>query len=481
MTRSLPSSYATGNQLPTSMVVPEFAGNDCMDAIELLRQCGLELMDWQAILLEAWMGYGADGRWTAKNAGNETPRQNGKTWSIQGRAAAEMLFYGGSVLYTSQLQKTSTETFSEMARMFEGRALSKYLAPNGIRTALGREEIRLKNGAVMKFLARTRNGGDGQHGSLLIFDEAQCLDQSGLESFQYAISATQTKRGPQVIYNGTPPKDQDYGLVFEKIRNDALGGRSSKTAWTEWSAGYGGQVPDMHDESLWERTNPAYGILISRDTVEAESESNSPEGFAHQRLGWWTGKRAAQTLIGVEQWQDLEADSPDSWDKLAYGVRISADGSLVCLSVAVMTGDDVHVEFIRQEPMGNGLQWLVDWLVERKGECSVVAIDGKGAADDLQRRLIQAGFTKQAVKCVGPSGSIDAAAMLVNGVADGMVTHYPDQTLDESAVRSTKRKIGTSGGFGFGGEHPEVIESAALAMYGVKTTKRKPGRKAVVF
>ena len=481
MTRSLPSSCATGNQLPTSMVVPEWTGNDCMDAIDLLRECGLELMDWQALLLEAWMGYGADGRWTAKNAGNETPRQNGKTRVVQGRAAAEMLFYGGSVLYTSQLQKTSTETFSEMARLFEGRALSKYLAPNGVRTALGREEIRLKNGAVMKFLARTRNGGDGQHGSLLIFDEAQCLDPSGLESFQYAISATRTKRGPQVIYNGTPPKDADYGLIFEKIRNDALGGRSTKTAWTEWSAGYGGVVPSMHDEEMWERTNPAYGILISKDTIEAEAESNSPEGFAHQRLGWWTGARAAQTLIGDEEWHALEADSPDDWDRLAYGVRVSSDGSLVCLSVAVLNGDEVHVEFIRQEPMTNGLQWLVDWLAARIENCACVAIDGKGAADDLKRRLLAVGYTKQAVSVMGPNGAVDAAAMMVNGVADGIVTHYPDETLDASATKSVKRKIGTSGAFGFGGEHPEVIESAALAMYGVKTTKRKPGRKAVVF
>lgn len=480
MTKSLPSSYATGNQIPTSAIIPESVGNDCVDAIDLLRECGLELMDWQAYLLEAWMGYDIEGRWSAKNCGNETPRQNGKTRAIQGRAAAEMLFYGGSVLYTSQLQKTSTETFTEMAKLFERKALSRYLAPNGIRSALGREEIRLKNGACIKFLARTRNGGDGQHGSLLIFDEAQCLDPAGLESFQYAISATQTKRGPQIIFNGTPPKEGDYGLIFEKTRNDAINGKSKKTAWTEWSAGYGGRVPDAHDETLWERTNPAFGILISKDTIEAEAESSEPERFAHQRLGWFTGQRAVQTLIDEAEWRGLEADSPDDWDRLAYGVRISPDGALVCLSVAILSGDKAHIEFIRQEPMSGGLNWLVEWLIARIDECACVAIDGKGAAEDLSRRLRDAGYRKSAIKEVGTAGAIDAAAMLVNGVADGRVTHYANDTLDASAIKSTRRKIGNSGGFGFGGEHPEVAESAALALYGVRTTKRNPKRKAVV-
>lgn len=484
MTRLLPSSYATGNQLPTHSVLVPSVGNDAPDAIDLLSEAGLELMDWQAFLLEAWMGVGRNGKWSARTCANQTPRQNGKTRVIQGRALAEMLFYGGTVIYTSQLQKTSTETFEEMSKLFDSRKLRKYLAPNGIRTALGREEIRLKSGARMKFLARTRNGGDGQHGSLLIFDEAQALDPQAQESFKYAISATQTKRGAQTIYNGTPPKDGDYGLLFEGIRNRALDGRSKVTAWTEWSAGYGGRCPDVSDRSLWERTNPAWGILISEDNIESELEdSHDPEKFAHQRLGWWTGQRAAQTLIGEDEWHALEAESEDDFDKLAYGVRLSSDGAVAALSVAVTYGEMAHVEFIRQEPIANGISWLVDWLMKPKRveKMACVAIDGKVGADDLARRLVSAGMSRNAVVVANTAYATNAYAMLVNGVADGLVTHYPDETLDASATKSVKRKIGSAGGFGFSGEHPEPIESAALALYAVKTTKRDPTRKAVML
>ena len=480
-TRLLPLSYATGNQIPTKYVIPDCVGNDCLDAIDLLDSAGLALMDWQSVLLQAWMGYGADGKWTSKNCGNETPRQNGKTLVIQGRAAVEMLVFEGTVLYTSQLQKTSTETFNEFKKLFEHRKLRKYVAPNGVKTALGREEIILKNGARIKFLARTRNGGDGQHGSLLIFNEAQALDHASQESFLFAISACRTKRGPQVIYNGTCPKDTDYGLVYEKIRDDAISGRTKATAWTEWSAGYGGTVPDVRDRALWERVNPSYGILIMPDTVESECESAEPEKFAHQRLGWYTARKSGVKLIPDELWTMLEAGHPTSYEKLAAGIRVSQDGVLVTVSFAMkLDSGNAHVEFIQQSPFTKGLSWVVDLLKRHADELAIICIDGKSGADELERRLISAGIRKTAVKCVGTSGAIDSAAMLVNMVNDKMLTHLKDDALDESATKSIKRKIGSSGGFGFGGECPDVIESASLALYGAMTTKRNPNRKAVV-
>lgn len=482
MTRLLPSSYATGNQRPTSEVLVPCVGNDALDAIDLMAEAGYELMDWQGYLLEAWMGYKHDGKWSAKTCASSVPRQNGKTLAILARSAAELLFYGGTVLYTSQLQKTSTETFNEMRNIFERTKLRKYLAPNGIKTALGREELVLKSGARMKFLARTRNGGDGQHGSLLIFDEAQALDPQSQESFKYAISACRTKRGPQTIYNGTPPKDGDYGLLFEGIRNRAVNGTSKVTAYAEWSAGYGGRCTDVADRALWERTNPSYGVLISEENVESELEdSHDPEKFAHQRLGWWTGQREAQTLIGEDEWAALEANAPDTWDKLCYGVKLSPDGAIAALSVATLAGGATHVEFIRQEPLSGGIGWLVDWLSDRRDKAALVAIDGKVGADDLARRLVERGMSRSAVKVASPDFAANAAAMLVNHVADGIVTHPADQTLGDSATRSTRRRIGSSGAFGFGGEHPEPVESAALALYAVKTTKRDPSRKAVLL
>lgn len=460
------------------MVVPESDANDVLDTLDLLSEAGFECLDWQELLLECWMGVLASGRWAAPSCGNEGPRQNGKTRDICGRSAAEMLFYDGTVIYTAQLQKTSTETFEEMASLMDTKALRKFLAPNGIRTALGREEIRLKSGARMKFLARTRNGGNGQHGSLLVFDEAQYLDKQAQGSFLAAISACKTRRGPQTIYNGNAPEDGDNSEVFERIRADALSGKTRRTAWTEWSIGASLELPDVSDRSMWERTNPSLGVLISMDTIEAEYEALDAVQFAHQRLGWFTSKNNSNHLISQEAWSACATDdAPEGYAKMAYGVRFTPDGVSVTLAMAVTTSMGCHVEYIRTEPTVAGVSWLVDWLVARKGKAAAVAIDGKADATDLGQQLIKSGMPKGAVMVARPSDAIAADAMLVNAVNDRTLTHLDDAALSESALGATRRPIGKDGGYGFGGDCPERLDACALALWAARTTKRDPKRR----
>ena len=470
------------NQLPTSCSIPACASNDAADAIELMAEAGLPLMEWQSFLLGAWMGVGANGRWAAPTVSNMVPRQNGKTRAIQGRMVAEPLFYNGSVIYTSQLQKTSTETFREMAELVDSKALRKFIAPRGIKTALGREEIQFKNGCTIKFLARTRTGGNGQHGSLLVFDEAQFLDPDAQSSFKPAISATLAARGPQTIYNGTPPQPGDYGLIFERLRNDALDGRAPRTCYTEWSAGYGGTMPSTTERRLWERTNPSYGILIQEDTVEGEQAEMDADKFCHQRLGWWSGRAEAKTVIPAEAWDACAQEDPAPWERIAYGVKFTPDGLCVALGVCTIGADGTaYVDFVRSELTSNGIGWLVSWLRERADGCCGIGIDGYAGATDLALQLVSEGVPRNAVMVAKTRDACDANGMLVNAVHGGTLRHGTDAMLRESAVSSTRRAIGVAGGFGFAGDAPERIESAALALWAARTSRRDPNGEAVVW
>lgn len=481
--RSLSNDTANpNNQIPTSYAIPECVSNDAADAIELMGEAGFSLMDWQEFLLEAWMGVGANGRWAAPTVANETPRQNGKTRVLQGRMIVEPLFYNGSVIYTSQLQKTSTETFRETAQLVDTPALRKFIAPKGIKTALGREEIHFKNGCCIKFLARTRTGGNGQHGSLLIFDEAQFLDPEAQSSFKPAISATLATRGPQTIYNGTPPQPGDYGLIFERLRNDALDGRALRTCYTEWSAGYGGTLPLVMNETMWRRTNPSYGILIQPDTIEGEAAEMDEDKFCHQRLGWWRGQSEAKTLIPAEQWDSCAREDPAPWSRIAYGVKFTKDGA--CAALAVCTVDatgNAYVDFIRSEMTVTGINWLVQWLVPRAEDCCGIAIDGFAGSTDLAVQLAAEGVPRNCIMVARTGDAVAAASMLLNALGDGTLEHSTDPALRESAVSSTKRRIGERGGFGFGGDISERIEACALALWAARTSKRDPECEAVVW
>ena len=178
-----------GSQRPTVRVSPEYVVTDGETAAEIVKVGGTDLDPWQRQSLNDWMARDSKGRWMCKTCGISLARQNGKSGLAEGRIEAGMIMFGERVLYTAHLQKTATETFEEIAEFFESRSDLKRRLKE-IKTALGREQIILKSGARVKFLARTRNGGRGQHGDLLVFDEAQELDANAQASFLPAISAS---------------------------------------------------------------------------------------------------------------------------------------------------------------------------------------------------------------------------------------------------------------------------------------------------
>ena len=460
-----------GSQEPSERIAPPCASSDAADAIRLMRVLDILLDPWQCDILCDWMGRDAAGRWAAPSAGGSVPRQNGKTLLLQGRATSGMVFFNENVIYTSHLQKTSTETFSEMRDLFELPILKPYV--KDIKNALGREEIILKTGAKIKFLARTRSGGRGQHGDLLIFDEAQELDETAQASFLPAISAS---LNPQTIYVGTPPGPDVPGTVFREFRRRALAGESKRTAWFEFSVE---EIGDVKDKKRWAATNPALGRRILLSTIEGEAEQMAPDTFARERLGWWQPVRVEQADHAIDSaaWDKCASDAPKPDGKTAYGVKFAADGSAVCLAGAVLPQNaPARISLIELQPGGRGVAWLAAWLNERYGKASCVVIDGRGGADVLVDRIRDTWRVKNSVIRPAARDVVAAAGLLINAVNEGGLTWYrQQQALRESAVDATKRPIG--GGFGFGGDNSLPIEACALALWGAKTSRRDPTRK----
>lgn len=469
--RSLPNDKMMGSQEPSARIAPEYRSTDGPDAVRVLRAGGTILDPWQSDILDDWMGRTVSGKWAAPTAGGSVPRQNGKSLLVQGRAEAGMLLLNETVIYTAHLQKTATETFEEMRAYFESRALRRHVAE--IKTALGREQIILKSGARIKFLARTRNGGRGQHGDLLIFDEAQELDETAQGSFIPAISAS---LNPQTIYVGTPPGPDAMGTVFRALRKRALGGETRKAAWFEFSVP---EIGNVKNPARWAATNPAMGRRIQYSTIEGEAEQLDPDTFARERLGWWSPV-ATETLdyaIDRKAWEACASDAEKPEGKTAYGVKFAADGSAVCLCGAVIPKDGpARVSLIEQRPTGRGLAWLVDWLNERYDRASCVVIDGRNGVDVLVERIRPTWKAKSAVLRPSARDVIASVGLITTAINEHSLTWYkPQQALNESAITSTKRPI--SGGYGFGGDNSLPLEACALALWGAKTCKRDPTRK----
>lgn len=466
-------------QEPTRIVCPGRASTDAADCVAVMAAGGVTPLPWQASLLEPWLGRTDSGLWSSPVVGLSVPRQNGKTIGlVGGRIHYGMLVLGETVIYTSQLQKTSTETFEELKAFYESPAISRHVA--GVKTALGREEIRLRNGGRIKFLARTRNGGNGQHGDLLVFDEAQYLDDRAQQSFLPAISA---RSNPQTLYVGTPPDDETQGDVFRSVRDRALAGESRRTCWAEWSVD---EVGDPMDEARWWRANPSLGTLISVETVRAEAEQvRDPRAFAIDRLGWWRpAEEAVDPAFDAAQWDALEVPAgeapPESAGRLAYGVKFSPDGRTCAVSAAIAPRKGpAYVELVDVGDTSGGIEPTARWLAERRGRASVVVVDGRTGMDTLVDRAVGLGLPRRAVVRCGSREAVAAATRLMDEVGAGTVTHIASPALDDSVKGCVRRRIGSSGtGLGDGPQASSIAaESAALALWGARTTRRDPKRK----
>lgn len=466
-----------GSQTPTKLVTPKWELNRLDDFLAACDIGGLSAFEWQQNVLEAWLGTDTLGNWSAKTCGLSVPRQNGKTLGVsEVRMNGGLLLLNEQILYTAHLQKTATETFEDMATFFDSSKLKKYVKQ--IKTAIGREQIILKSGARIKFLARTRNGGRGQHGDLLVFDEAQELTDSQQSSFQFAISAS---KRPQTVYTGTPPDENTEGAVFRRIRERALAGETNTTAWAEWGVD---EIGDVQDTARWYLTNPSLGILIQEETITNEVETNASDKFARERLGWWSDiNQAYERVLDVSKWNRCYTEDTPSQGLMCVGVKFSPDGSSGALSVCMKPEvGKPHIEVVNVRSLSDGVRWFSEWIYKRKNKIASVAIDGKTGTAALYAKLQELGISKTMIVLPRTYEFIKAISMLINAVNAEEITHFAQPALDASATLTQKRIIGHDGvGFSSTADGDAIlIESCALAYMQAMTTKRRPGRKAVI-
>lgn len=470
-----------GSQEPRIKIEPHRVSTDGDDAALLMSAYGYKLDPWQRDVVDCWLGQDETGRYTVTSAGLALPRQNGKNVCLEAREFFGLVIKGERILHTAHQVRTSKKSFRRLASMFTDKKHPEITdIVKNIRYTNGEECIELDNGGSIEFSARSRQAARGFDGiSLVIYDEAQELTDDQVEAIMATLSASSTGTR-QIIYTGTPPYPGCPGDVFRRRRTVCIADPGKHDAWHEWSVA-AESIADIKtdDTGLWYMANPALGLRLSEDFTGEELRSMSKDGFARERLGWWSPvlEHKEDTAIPVAAWDACRSVDRKPEGKTAYGVKFTADGAEVILCGAVIpkTGP-ARVTMIHRKPTGHGTQWLADWLNERESKAACVVIDGRNGADVLVDKIRGVWRSKGSV--IRPSGRdiVAAAGTLCNAVSERTVSWYAGQeALRDSAITSTKRPI--SGGWGFGGENSAPVEAAALALWGAKTTKRNPARK----
>ena len=456
--------------------IPDDLSGDGRMACELASAYFGDPLPWQPHLLDAMLARDERDRYVLRSIGISVPRQNGKSWVVRARC-----FYGAlngeKILYTCQHGDTSDQMFQELAQAFEDESNPELHALLlAVRRTNGQQAIKLRNGGLIRFTTRTDSLARGKTYDVLIYDEAQELTEKQQAASLPAISAG-AKHNPQTIYLGTPPNPDNIGTVFLSL-HEAVHSGKSKMGWIEWGAT---EIGDVNDEARWYEFNPSMGILIDHAAVKGEAEQMQPDVFARERLGWWSpvGGKGIYALIS-KKWRDCEVASAPREGKLAFGVKFSHDSLHAAVSWALADRDGPsYVELYDVMGSSGGTVAISDMLLRNRDEIACVCIDGKSCADALRRRMLDGGFPKTALVMGTPAIVQAASSMLSDEVNAGTLSHIASPALDDSATGSLKRDVGRDGwGFADGPNSMAApIESASLALWAARTTKRDPRRE----
>jgi hypothetical protein len=478
-----------GSQEPTFEVVGHYHHTFGPNAVALFSGWGVRYYPCQEHELDLFLARDRRNRFACRTICITKPRQNGKSFGVRFYAIWCAAVEGRHVLFTAHRGKTVRKMF-KFLRMFVLSCpdLKEKLlpGPDGIYKAAGSEGIYFANGGMIEFATRTDGGARGETYDVIIFDEAQELTDEQYDAVVPTTIASESG-DPQKIYLGTPPGPKCAGTVFRGLHDKAHGGNSEGVWWVEWAAT---TVPDMSDVAavleLAYLTNPAMGYRIREDVMlDVINTATSADGFAREFLGWWVNTEDnANALITAKEWNACRVNNPKREGDVVYAVRFSADGKTGVLAACHSPAGGVpFVYVVATRSLDGGIGWFVETLAENWRKAKAIVIDGQSYAQALYTRLLAAGVRRKVLVLAKGTDASAAYSGLLNAVREGRITHYGQQALDVSATGTEKRLLNKSGGFGFQSTEradATLIEACCWALWGHTSTKRKPGRRAVV-
>lgn len=447
---------------------------------------GYRLVPWQAERLRDWSAYRPGGGWVHRTVGDSVPRQQGK--SVDGIAWTVFLasVMGYKVLWTDHNYSTTCEMLRRFKAIYGSRPGDPLAVPSfnkGVRafsSQTSQERFDMRNGGMIAFSTRTKTASLGFSFDVIVFDEAQELTDAQAQAL-IPTTTSGAKQNPQLIYLGTPTRAGSAADKFADLRKRAIAGGEEDFTWMEFGTDDPG---DVDRPERWTLYLPSLGDVATPEAVKLGMKGMSPLAAAQEYLGYWLPEAGLGELaLDADKWDECEVSKERAAEfvgKTAMGVKFSPDGTECAVSAAVLGPEGrAHLELVQIGDTSAGVAALAAWLCERQGKVAAVLIDGRTGAQTLYEEMLARGYPERGAGVAKVADAVAAAARLMSEVNALTVTHIASPALDVSAKGSVRRKIGESGsGFGDGAEAPSLpVESAALALQALRTTKRDPARK----
>lgn len=376
-----------GARSPRHRLVSESDDTLGPDAARFLAAVGLHLDPWQQDVLDDWLAE-FRGRWAHRDAVLLVPRQNGKSFLLAARilAALFVVEHERKVMFSAHDSKPMREVFAIVRDVVEATpALARRV--KSIRLANGQESVETVDGSKAHFVARTNNIRSAFRGfspDLVMLDEALVLGDDAWSAILPTVSA---KANPQIILSSSAGTAES--TVLARFKDAGRSGEGTRLAFHEWEA----SGLDRADAQSWATANPALGIRLQLETIEAEIRSMSPDAFDRERLGVWSQVRG-ETALSIDGYASVGVSSVVIPERVTISVDVHQIPGGERVGAVVFTwldGDMPTSVLARQEP---GVRWLPEQL---KAYVERYRADGVhmsvGGSQDVAQDIEAAGVT----------------------------------------------------------------------------------------
>jgi hypothetical protein len=478
-----------GSQRPGLLHLPDGSSATVDDALYLCGEWGFDYDDWQEFTIDVALREQADGRWSAKEIGLEVPRQNGKGELIEGRECLGLFYLDErKLIHSAHEFATASEALDRMDDRI-GRNPQLARRVKSIKRSHGEEGVYLKDGRKLLYKTRTKGGGRGFCADLLVLDEAMFIAETFLGALMPVISA---RPNPQMWYTGSAVDQEkmEHGIVFARLRERALEGKTGRMAYLGWSPAYE-RKPDgsllwgvpadvsraaTADPAVIAQANPALGIRIDLEhIVETERAAMDHDTFCVERLGvgdWPRVTGEDGSVISVRTWLSLVDPLSSPVDPLCFTFDVSPDRSSAAVGVAGKRDDGlVHVE-VAEHKRGTG--WLLDWLEQRaeRHEPAAVFYDQKSPAASLAPQLEERGVRTTPVNAADNAA---AYGTFIDAVDQRTVRHLGTNELVTAIRGAAQRPLGDAWAWSRKSSGVDItpLVACTIALWGVETLRNR--------
>jgi hypothetical protein len=424
------------------------------EAVACWEAAGQRTLDWQSFAVDAILGIGEDDLFASTNDGICVARQNGKgvvEQIIEIFVAFELGYKFGYklIVHTAHEFATCQEHQIRLDEVIQNapHLHARVRDTGGYKHANGQESINLKDGTRIVFKARTKAGGRGYSGDLLVWDEAMVVPDEVVGAQRPMLRASSARFGAKTIYAGSAVDQEihEYGVNFARVRERGIE-QAAKVCYLEWSSPYDhpSQMTEdlLRDVRLFPLGNPSMAEgLIAVETMADEIESMPTRTAAvelHDVGDWPRTDGHEEGVFSIEAWDSLER--PDSVLQPPY--ELAYDVSPERRSSIALSGrnqdDEWHVEI---QESRQGTQWVPERIAEMfaTGDVTVVVCDAVGPAASLVLALDELGVK---VETVNSQEHGQACGRLVDMVEDRTLAHLGSGELRDAVRGARTRQLG---------------------------------------